>query len=304
MRYVYFEGNIVPETEARLSVKTHAFLYGTACFEGIRGYWVPEKKQILIFRMKDHYHRLLQSCKILTFKPKLSLDQLCEITAEVIKRNNDQEDVYIRPVFYKSAQVIGVNLKGPDEFLCFAQPMGEYLDINQGLKVKVSSWRHVDDNVIPMRAKINGAYINAALAKEEALADGYDEAIFLDTDGHVSEGSAENLFIVRNGKLITPPVTANILEGVTRHSIITLAKEEMGLTVEERQIDRTELYIADEAFFVGTGAQVSFIGQVDHRQIGNGEGGSISRQLQKLYFDVVRGRVNKYLDWCYPVQLG
>lgn len=301
-RHAFLEGRMVPLDEAKISIQTHAFLYGTAVFEGIRAYWVEDEEDLLIFRLKEHYERLLQSCRIIRIKPKYTVDELARITIDLLAKNNDREDVYIRPVFYKSAQKIGVELaRIPDDFLVFSVPMGPYLDLEKGLKVKVSSWRHIQDNAIPMRAKVNGAYVNAALAKSEALDDGYDEAIFLTEDGHVSEGSAENIFIVRRGKLITTPVTADILEGITRDTVITLATEALGLQVVERPIDRSELYIADEAFFVGTGAQVSPISEIDHRPIGDGSIGPISAQIQQLYFNVVKGKVQEYRHWCTPV---
>lgn len=301
-RYAYFRGEFVLLEDANLNVMTHGFLYGTACFEGIRGYWSEEEKQLLVFRMWEHYSRLLDSCKILRMDPEYTVDELCQITLDLLRRNGDREDVYIRPVFYKSTPAIGVRLSGlDDDFVVFSVPFGDYLDTERGLRARVSSWRHLDDNMIPMRAKINGAYVNAALAKDEALADGYDEAIFLTSDGHVSEGSAENIFIVRNGTVITSPVTADILEGITRNTILLCAHEDLGLPVEERPIDRTELYIADEAFFVGTGAQICPITEIDHRKVGDGSIGPISRRIQAYYFDVVKGKVGKYREWCSPV---
>lgn len=302
-RYAFLKGQWVDLKDAKISVMTHGFLYGTACFEGIRAYWSEEEEDLLIFRMREHYQRLQQSCRILKIKPKFTVDELCDLTVELLRRNGDRQDVYIRPIFYKSAEVIGVKLSGlEDDFVLFSVPFGAYLDLEKGLNVKVTSWRHLDDNMIPMRAKVNGAYINAALAKDDALADGYDEAIFLGADGHVSEGSAENLFIVRNGQLITPPVTADLLEGITRATIIQLAREELGIEVVERTIDRTELYVCDEAFFVGTGAQVSPIASIDRRPIGDGTVGKISKQIQELYFAVVKGQVQKYRHWCTPVK--
>lgn len=293
---------MVPLEQAKISVMTHGFLYGTACFEGIRGYWVPEEEQIYLFRLREHYERLLRSCRILRIRSPYTADDLCGLTIELLRLNGDREDMYVRPIFYKSSEIIGVRLTGlEDDFALFAVPMGPYLDLSKGLRVKVSSWRHVEDNMIPMRAKINGAYVNAALAKSEALDDGYDEAIFLTSQGHVSEGSAENIFLVRDGKLITPPVTEDILEGITRDTIIALATEALGLTVVERAIDRTELYIADEAFFVGTGAQVSPIAEIDRRPVGDGGIGPISRRIQELYFEVVKGRVPQFRHWCTPV---
>lgn len=301
-RYAFFQGQVVPLEQANVSVMTHAFNYGTACFEGIRAYWSQAESQLFCFRLREHFERIHRSCRLLRIEPRYSVDQLCAITLDVLQRNNDHEDMYIRPVFYKSTAAIGVKLVGiDDDFTMFAAPMGPYLDLEKGLRVRISSWRHVDDNAIPMRGKITGAYVNAALAKTEALDDGYDEAIFLTNDGHVSEGSAENVFIIRNGALITPPVTADILEGVTRATVMGLVADEIGLLVIEREIDRTELYIADEAFFVGTGAQVSPISEVDHRRIGNGGIGPISRTIQELYFRVVRGEIPRYRHWCTPV---
>ncbi len=301
-RYAYVEGRIVPLQEAKISIMTHALHYGTACFEGIRAYWNAENRQLYVFRMREHYERMFRSCKILRIQPRLSLEELVELTLDVLRRNGDREDVYIRPLFYKSELTVGVRLHGlSDSFALFAVPFGAYLDVEKPIRCKVSSWRHVGDNAIPMRAKVCGSYVNAALAKSEAMEDGYDEAIFLTEDGHVSEGSAENLFIVRNGRLVTTPVYADILEGITRATILQLARSELGLTVEERPIDRTELYVADEVFLVGTGAQVSAVGEVDRRVVGDGQMGPVTRAIQRLYFDVVKGRVPRYSEWLTPV---
>ena len=302
-RYAFFQGGVVPIEEAKISVKTHAFLYGTAVFEGIRAYWVEDEQDLLVFRMREHYERLINSCRILRIKPRYGVDELCEITLDILARNGDRQDVYLRPIYYKSTETIGPELgRIDDDFVLFSIPMGAYLDLEKGLRVRVSSWRRLGDNSMPGRAKVNGAYVNAALAKTEAVDDGYDEAIFLTEDGHVSEGSAENIFIVRNNTLITPPVTDDILEGITRATIIQIAREMLGLEVVERSIDRTELYIADEAFFVGTGAQVSPISEIDRRPIGQGGIGPISRQVQELYFRVVKGKVERYRSWCTPVR--
>ena len=208
----------------------------------------------------------------------------------------------MRPVAYKDAQTIGVRLHGlPDGFIITSEPVGNYVDIT-GLRCGVSSWRRVDDNAIPARAKICGSYVNSALAKSEALQNGFDEAIMLTHEGHVSEGSAENIFLVMNGELVTPSATENILLGITRDTIIPLATRELGRITRERQVDRTELYVADEIFLCGTGAQIAPVISVDHRPVGNGKVGPISSTLQKLYFDVVRGRMPEYRDqWCTPV---
>ncbi|HEY8496757.1 MAG TPA: branched-chain amino acid transaminase [Limnochordales bacterium] len=301
-RYAYLQGQFVPMEDAKISIQTHAFMYGTACFEGIRAYWNADEQQLYVFRMTEHYERLLNSCKILRISLPYTVEDLNRISVDLLRKNGEREDVYLRPIAYKCGHQIGPILVGiPDDFLLFVISMGAYLDVSKGLKVCVSSWTHLSDNMVPMRAKINGAYVNAALARTEAHDNGYDEAIFLTRDGKVSEGTAENLFIVRHGQLITTPVTSDILEGITRATIIELAREELGVQVVERTIDRTELYVADEAFFVGTGAQVSPIAEIDRRPVGDGKIGPITRKLQELYFDVVRGKVPKYKHWCTPV---
>lgn len=301
---IYFDQHFVPEEKAVVSVRNHSFLYGTSLFEGIRGYWVPEQNAISIFANQEHFARLLSNANIFGMHIEETLEQCCQITAELIQRNGHKGDTYIRPTIYKHAHVIGPYLdKIPNSLTIFTQPLGAYVDIDAGLSVCVSSWRRLGDNMIPPRAKAGGAYMNTALIKTEALRNGYDEAIVLTQEGRVSEGSAMNLFIVRNGKLVTPAVTENILEGITRNVIIELAKAELGLEVEERQVDRTELYVADEAFFCGTGAQVAPITSIDKRPVGTGEIGPLSKQIQELYFDVVKGKVAKYKHWCTLVPL-
>jgi branched-chain amino acid aminotransferase len=281
---------------------THGFNYGTGCFEGIRAYWNEEEKQLLIFKLQEHYERFLHSSRILMMDLPFIAERLSEITLELLRMEGYREDTYVRPLAYKADEVIGVRLHNlREEVAIFATPFGRYIESEEGANVAVSSWRRIDDNSVPARAKITGAYINSAFAKTEATLNGFDEAIVLTNDGHVSEGSAENLFIVREGKLITPPVTENILEGITRKVIIGLAREEMGLQVVERQIDRTELYVAEEVFLCGTGVQVVAIAQVDRRPVGTGKLGPIVKALRDLYFDIVRGKVRKYRSWCTPV---
>jgi branched-chain amino acid aminotransferase len=302
--YVYFEGQLVPFEQAKISVKTHSFLYGTSIFEGIRGYWLPEENTIAIFRMREHYQRLLANARICHLVPDLTVDELVDITVQLVQKNAPQTDTYIRPTLYKSDTSIGPALeKRTTAFTLWTHPLGDYVNTERGLSVCVSSWRRVDDNAIPPRVKAGGAYMNTALAITDAHLQGFDETIVLTHDGVVSEGSAMNLMIVRNGKLITPGKTDNILEGITRDAIKTLAEQELGLTFEERTIDRTELYIADEAFFCGTGAQVAPITKIDHRPLGNGEVGPIARQVRDLYFDVVRNKVPKYRHWITPVKI-
>ena len=302
----YFNNEFISLKDANINIMTHAFQYGTGIFEGIRGYWNEDEKQMYIFRMKEHYERLTQNSKLLMLELDKTVDELCEITIDLMKKNKPDCDMYIRPNVYKAGIIVGpslVNKNGgnPTALSICTLPMGQYVDISKGLHVCVSSWTRVDDNAIPPRGKIQGSYVNTALAKTDAIQNGFDDSIVLSRDGHVSEGSAMNLFIVRNNKLITTQIVDNILEGITRDTIIELAKNELNLETEIRQVDRTELYISDEAFFCGTGAQVSPITKIDHRNIGNGKIGTISKKLQEIYFDTVKGKKSKYKKWCTAV---
>jgi branched-chain amino acid aminotransferase len=301
-KHAFFKGQFVPIEEAKISVMTHAFNYGTACFEGIRAYWNKQEGQLFVFRLREHYERLLRSCRILRIQLPYAADELCEITLGLLRREGYREDCYIRPLAFKADETIGVRLHNlTDEFTVFAMPFGRYIEKEEGAHVCISAWQRVDDNATPARAKITGAYINSAFAKTDAQLDGYDEALVLTATGHISEGSAENFFMVRNGKLITPPVTSNILEGITRDTVMTLAWEEMGLKTTERNIDRSEIYICDEALLCGTGVQIAAITQVEHRPVGTGSIGPVVSRLRELYFDVVRGNHPKYRAWCTPV---
>jgi branched-chain amino acid aminotransferase len=298
----YFEGNVVPLKDAKIGILTHAMSYGTGCFEGIRAYWNEEQGQLYMFRTLEHYQRLQHSSRVLMIEIRHTAEEMVEMTADLLRRSGIYTDAYIRPMAYKADEIIGVRLHNlRDELYITVQPFGNYIDIDRALNVGVSSWRRIDDNMIPARAKVTGGYVNSALAKTEALMNGFDEAIMLDSNGHVSEGSAENLFMFRNGVAYTPPVTENILEGITRLTIMTLLKEELGIPVVERVIDRTELYVADELLLCGTGAQIAPVGSVDHRPVGSGGVGEIGHALQKVYFDVVKGNVPKYAHWCTPV---
>ncbi len=295
-------GEFIPAERGVISVRAHGFAYGTGCFEGIRGYWNEEHQQVYLFRLREHYERLHRSCKIMQIKLPYSVDELIEISQELVRRNGQREDVYLRPVAYKADETIGVRLHGlQDSFIITAEPMGNYVEMS-GLRCGISSWRRIDDNAIPARAKILGSYVNSAFAKSDAMQNGLDEAIMLNHDGHVSEGSAENIFLLIDGELVTPAPTENILLGITRDSVIELARREFEHVTRERQVDRTELYIADEIFLCGTGAQIAPVVEVDHRPVGDGKIGSFAREMQRLYFDVVRGRRTDYRDqWCVPV---
>jgi len=244
----------------------------------------------------------LRSCRLLMFSLPYRVETLGALTVELLRRECFREDAYVRPIAYKASEVIGVRLHNlEDDLARIAVPFGKYIEKEEGADAAVSSWRRVDDNAVPARGKITGSYVNAAFSKTEAVLNGFDEAIVLTQDGHVSEGSAENFFLVRDGKLVTPPVTENILEGITRAIIIQLAREDLGLTVEERPIDRTELYVADEAFFCGTGVQVAALAHIDRRPVGTGKLGPVVKQIRDLYFAVVRGQVPKYKACCTPV---
>lgn len=300
-QYAYFQGSIVPLEQAKIGLMCHGFNYGTGCFEGLRAYWNPDHEELYILHLDAHLHRLRQSGKILYMDIKQTHDELRQITQELVKRCEYRQNVYIRPTIYKEDEVMGVRLHNlHDAISIYVNPIGQYVDTTKGLKVGMASWRRIDDNMIPARAKVTGAYINSALAKTEAHYNGYDEAIFLNQNGHVSEGSAENIFIIRNGTLITPAQTENILEGITRRSVIDIAKQELGLTVEARPIDRTELYVSDEMFLCGTGAQIAWVREVDHRKVSD-EMGPITRRIHDLYNEAVTGQLPRYHHWLTPV---
>jgi len=300
--YAFFQGEIVPIEQAKISIMTHAFNYGTGCFEGIRAYWNTRKEQLYVFRLQEHFERMHRSARILRIDLDYSVDELCDITLDLLRREGYRQDTYIRPLAYKSEKVIGVRLHDlADDVAIFAVPFGRYIEQEEGAHVCISSWTRIDDNAIPARAKITGAYINSAFSKTDAMLAGYDEALVLTQTGHISEGSAENFFMIRNGHLITPPVTSNILEGITRDTVIELASAEMGLETVQRSIDRSEIYVCDEAFLCGTGVQVAAITQVDHHLIGDGTIGPIVSRLRDLYFGVVRGDNPTYRHWCTPV---
>ncbi len=299
-KWAFFEDEFVQLQDAKVGIATHALNYGTGVFGGIRAYWNEEEEQLYVFRINKHFARFLDSCKLLHIDLPYSVDDLSGIVLELLRRENYRQDAYVRPLAYKSTEDITPRLYDLDDsFACYTRPQGNYIKLE--VRAGVSSWRRVDDNSIPARGKITGAYINSAFARSEAHWNGYDEAIVLNQDGHVSEGSAENIFLVRNGVLVTPSVKDNILEGITRASVIHLAREELGIEVHERTVDRSELYLADEAFFTGTGAQVSAIVEVDHHQLSGGKTGPWTKKIQDLYFRTVRGRNSSYMHWLTPV---
>src|SRR3989449_6338364 len=297
----FLDGEFVPVRDAKVSVLTHALNYGTGVFEGIRAYGTAEDEQLYALHLKEHYLRLHRSCRIMRIGLAYTADDLVGITLELLRKCNYREDAYVRPIAYKSSPLIGVRLHDlEDAFTVFAVPFGTYIDIDRGISCGVSSWRRTDDNAIPARSKITGAYVNAALAKTDAQEAGFDEAIVLTQDGHVSEGSAENLFLVRDGVLITPPASDNILEGIVRSSVLKIAGDS-GIPTAIRSVDRTELYVADEVFLCGTGAQISPVTSIDHRTIGKGQVGAITAKIARTYFDAVHGRAPEYRSWVLPV---
>jgi branched-chain amino acid aminotransferase len=297
---VYFGGQYVRLGDANVNILTHGLNYGTGVFEGIRGYYDESESNLFLFRVLDHYRRWKLNCSILRLTVPHSPEELTEITAELCRRNQFRSNIYVRPLAYKASARIGVHSDSNDAFAIVAVPYGEYFAAVKGLKAGVVSWRRVDDLAIPGRAKICGAYANSVLAGDEAHANGHDEAIFLNNDGHVAEGSASNIFIVRHGQLVTPPITDNILEGITRDSIIELARRELDLTVTERSIDRSELYIADEIFFCGTAVEIAPATHVDHRPVGDGGPGPITVKLRSVFADAARGRLAAYRRWLTP----
>jgi branched-chain amino acid aminotransferase len=297
-KHAFFEGRNVPLSEAKISIATHGFLYGTAVFGGMRAYWNEEKKRLFVFRPWDHYHRLLHSARMMAMQTSYDEESLIDLTLELLRMDHYQQDVYMRPTFYKADLGIGVKLHDlKDEFCLFTMPYEKYVKNDTNAHVTISSWRRIDDNMIPARGKVAGAYANSALIKTDANRAGFDEALVLDQNGHISEGSAMNVFMVREGIVYTPPVSDNILEGISRKSVMEILRKEMGLEVAERSIDRTEVAIADEFFMTGTAAQIMAVTKVDHRPIGRGEMGPVTTKLRALYEDVVRGKNPKYAHW-------
>lgn len=298
----YFHGKFVPLADANISIMTHAFNYGTGCFEGIRGYWNADQEQLFLFRLRDHFQRLATSGRILGMASPHSVDEMCDLTSELVRRNGHREDCYVRPLLYKGSTIVGVRMHNlEDHFAIFTTSFGKYIEAPDGCRCCTSSYRRIDDNAIPARAKVTGGYVNSALAKTEAQLNGFDEAIMLTNDGHVCEGSGENIFVVSDGTLFTPATSDNILVGITRASVIRIAQRDLGIKAIERSIDRSEIYSADECFMTGTAAEITPVVEVDRRPIGSGRIGPLTRKLQGIFFDVVHGRNQGYAEWCTPV---
>ena len=292
----------MPLEDARVGIMTHALHYGTGAFEGIRGNWNEDEGKTYIFKLKEHYERMLSGAKLLFIDIPYSIDELCEITEEVIQRSGFTEDVYIRPMANKGEEkVANLNLRAlGDSFFCLAVPFGQYIDSDGAISCCIASYRRIDDTMVPPRFKLAGLYLNSILAKTDALSSGFDEAIMLNQDGHVCEGTGENIFVVHGDKIVTPTLESNVLPGITRQTVIDLAINELGFEVQERPIDRSELIDADEVFLTGTAAHIQAVGSIDHRLVGSGSVGHLTKSLQDLYFPIVRGQNLKYLHYCTP----
>ena len=300
--WVFYEGEFARYDDVRLGLMTHALHYGTGVFEGIRAYWNQKREQLYLLQAAPHYDRMRRSANVMRMSLPYSTEELVNFTLEVLRRNEFKSDVYVRPLLYASSEEIGVRLHNlAHSFFIYAIPFGNYVEVEAGIRCMVSTWRRVPDQSLPARAKITGSYAQSALAKSEAVEAGFDEAIVLTVDGHVSEGSAENLFMFKDGTFVTPPVTDDILEGVTRTLLMRVIKDELGMPVVERSIDRTELYTCDELLLCGTGAQISPVVEVDRRPVGTGKVGEFSQELQNIYFGAVRGELPKFKDWTIPV---
>jgi len=301
-KHAFFQGKIVPYSQAKVGVLTHGLNYGTSVFGGLRAYCNVEEDQLYIFRTHDHYRRFLNSAKLLCMQLDHTPESLTKLTVDLLRVEDYHCDIYIRPLAYKTDEIVGVKLHGLHEDLSIcAIPFDRYMSDDTNAHVTISSWRRVDDNIIPARGKIAGAYANSAFIKTDAVRAGFDEALVLTQEGHISEGSAMNFFMVRDGILVTPPITENILEGITRRSVIELAHKELGIPVQERPVDRTEVYLCDELFLTGTAAQITAVTRVDFRLVGDGKMGPITAHLYQLFNDLIRGRVPKYHHWLTPV---
>ena len=301
----FFEGKIVPVDSAKVGIMTHALHYGTAVFEGIRGNWNPSKEKMYVFRLKEHYERLIKGCKILNMDIKYSVEDLCNITIDLIKASEYKEDIYIRPLAYKSEEKVA-NLKLHElesNFALMIVPFGNYIDNEKPIRCQTSSWRRPHDSMMPTGVKLSGLYTTSILAKTEAIMAGFDEAILLNFDGSVSEGSGENLFMLKDGNLVTPSETENCLLGITRDCVFEIASNEFGMEISSRKIHRSEIYLADEVFLTGTAAHITSVGQLDNRNISSGNIGEFTKKMQDKYFKIVKGDEQKYIKWCTEISI-
>ena len=296
--YVWMDGKYISWKDANVPILTHAMHYGTAVFEGIRAY--PSEDNLLVFRLKEHLERLVESCKILPLEHKFSVDDLEKAVLGLLKKNQLKESSYIRPIVYVGYGGIGLNFTGfPINVAIAAFPFGKYFT-NPEIKVCISNWKRISDESMPPQAKASGNYLNSVMAKLDALRAGFDDAILLDTKSSVSEGTGENIFVIKNGEIVTPPTSASILVGITRSSIMKIAQD-MGMEIKERDVSRVELYQADEVFFSGTAAEVTAIVEIDNRKIGTGKIGEITKKIRDSYAEIVIGNNEKYNNWLTEV---
>ena len=297
-KYIWVDGRLVPWAQATTHLMTHSLHYGTAVFEGIRGY--ASGGELYVFRLLDHMRRLEASARIYGFPLRYTPEELASATAELLRANELHEDVYIRPLSYLGYSTIGLVFSEVEPHVAIiAFPYGKYF-AKEGVNLMVSTWRRICQEATPPAAKVSGHYVNSVLAKMEAIRHGFDDAIMLDSEGYVSEATGENVFIVRDGTLITPPPSAGILEGITRDTIMRLAREE-GIPVEVRNVARHELYVADEVFLAGTAAEITPVLSVDGRRVGSGSPGPITMRVKALYESVARGRDPRHPEWRTPV---
>jgi branched-chain amino acid aminotransferase len=297
---VFFRNGLVPFIEANVSIASSPVLYGLSVYTVFSLNWNEKEGKLYAFRLGKHYDRLVSSAKIMdfhSFAPTWPYERFEKTMRELVRENGIREDALVRASIFVDALVAGTKIHGlPHAFSAYAYPMGEILP-RSGVNVCVTSWTRNPDNAIPSRAKVNGSYANASLMKNEALLNGYDDAIALDADGHVTEGTVANVFLVRNGALVTPPAGSDILEGITRDSVIRIAHD-MNIPIEERAVDRTELYIADEAFICGSSARITPILSIDKRKVGDGSAGNVTKKIADKYESAQRGTVpGEYPDW-------
>lgn len=300
---VYFNGEFIPEEQARLPISTHALHYGTGVFEGIRAYYNQSEDCLIIFRLRDHFLRMEKNAAILSMSLPENIEKLCDITQELVQKNFTTEDLYIRPLAYKKDRAIGnFDLKKVgDGFFIYTVPLGRHFKGEKGIAAMLSGWERVSDRAIPPRGKVTGAYANTCLAKTESAEKGYDEAILLNQNGHISEASSENIFIVKNGNIYTPPVSDDILEGITRNTVITLIQKEINKEVSEKSLAKEDLRGADEIFLTGTGAEITAVTSVDRKQIGDGNVGPVSQKIREVYNTLVHGNYDGFGEWLTKV---
>lgn len=304
VRHAWFRGAVVPLEEAKISVNTQALQYGTGVFGGMRAYWNAEQEQLYLFRPFEHFERLLQSAALLRIDLDYTPAQLLESMIALLRAEQLDCNCYIRPLVFAGDETLAVDLlDSRPELAITLLPLreGGFVSKEEGAHVCISAWRRVDDNAIPARGKIAGAYVNSLMIRSDAILSGYDDAIVLNQDGHIAECSVANLFLVRKGVAITPPVSDNVLEGVVRRSLIQLLREALQVEVQERPVDRTEAYLADEMFMCGTGAEITPVTRIEHRPVGDGGTGALTARLGARFRDVLYGRDEGYQHWLAPV---